>query len=345
LKYKDLKKSKITIHDLSKALGIDSSTISRALNDSPRVKPETKEKVRNLATELGYQKNQLASKLRSSKSNSIGVIVPRISRHFFSSVIAGIEETAYKLGYDVIICQSLDKLDRERKLMETMLSNRVDGVLVSLSMETDDFQHFEHYIDNDHPIVFFDRPCKVGEFTNVIIDDFQASFNATEHLINNGFKNIAHFSGPQLVQMYQNRRQGYEEALRKYNLEVRPEYVLESNLMVEDGTANAKKLLELPKIDAVFSANDMASFGAMKYLKDQGVKIPDDIAFVGFSDEPVSSYIDPPLSTIKQPDFEMGQTSANLLVKLINDEEPNSINKTIVLKAELIVRSSSEKKQ
>ena len=190
-------KGKITIHDISKALEIDSSTVSRALNNSPRVSKKTKTKILKKAKELGYQRNSLASKLRTNRSNTIGVIVPRISRHFFAAVISGIEETAYDAGYDVIICQSLDNYEREKKLVETLLANRVDGILISISMETTNYSHFKNYIDNGFPIIYFDRPCEVDKNTNVIINDFKASFEATEHLILNGCKNIVHFSGPQ----------------------------------------------------------------------------------------------------------------------------------------------------
>ena len=192
-----MKKGKITIHDISKELGINSSTVSRALNNSSRVTQKTKDKILSKAAELGYQRNSLASKLRTNKTNTIGVIVPRISRQFFSSVISGIEETAYDAGYEVIICQSLDNLEREQKLIETLLSNRVDGILISVSTQTLGKDDFNNCKQNETPIIFFDRPYNVEENTNVIIDDFKAGFEATEHLILNGCKNIVHFSGPQ----------------------------------------------------------------------------------------------------------------------------------------------------
>ena len=200
-----MKNKKATIHDIARALNIDSSTVSRALNNSLRVTQKTKDKVIAKANELGYQRNHLASNLRKSKTYTLGVIVPRISRHFFSSAIAGIEETAYQAGYNVVICQSLEELDREKKIAETLLANRVDGVLISISMETNNYEHLLALRQRNIPIVFFDRHCDIPDSSNVLIDDFHAGFNATEHLILNGSKHIVHFSGTQNLDIYRNR--------------------------------------------------------------------------------------------------------------------------------------------
>lgn len=338
-----MSKSKATIHDISKELGIDSSTVSRALNDSDRVSKKTKEKILAKAAELGYQRNSLASKLRTNKSNTIGVIVPRISRHFFASVIAGIEQTAFDAGYDVIICQSLESLEREKKLMQTMLSNRVDGVLISISMETENASHFQEYKNDGFPIIFFDRSFQITENTNVIIDDFKASFDATEHLIRVGCKNLVHFSGPQTIELYRNRKKGFIAALEKNNLLVVKEHILESRLMKEDGATLAEKTLKLSSIDGIVSANDTAAIGAMQFLKEKGVKIPEDIAVIGFSNEPISAVIEPSLSTINQPDFEMGKVATTLLFEQIKKNVENTGKQTKVLVSQLIIRNSSKK--
>ncbi|SDX61934.1 transcriptional regulator, LacI family [Lutibacter oricola] len=334
-------KGKITIHDISKELGIDSSTVSRALNNSPRVSKKTKEKISAKAKELGYQRNSLASKLRTNKTHTIGVIIPRISRHFFASAIAGIEETAYDAGYDVIICQSLDSYEREQKLIETLLANRVDGIIISISMETTNYNHLDRYKANGFPMIFFDRPCETEKNTNVIIDDFQASFEVTEHLIFNGYKNIVHFSGPQTNLLYQNRCKGYKAALKKHKYPIRKEYIIESKLMEEDGIENAKKALNLPNVDAIYSANDMAAISAMQYLKSQNIKIPEQIAFAGFSNEPVSAVIEPSLTTVNQPSFEMGKVATNILFDQLNNNTRE--NKTTILEPTLIIRNSSSK--
>ena len=339
-----MKKANITIHDISKALGIDSSTVSRALNNSPRVSQKTKDKIASKANEMGYQRNSLASKLRTNKTHSIGVIVPRISRHFFSSVIAGIEETAFDAGYDVIICQSLESFEREKKLMETLTSNRVDGILISISMQTTSYDHFIEYQKQGFPILFFDRHCDLAHSTNIIIDDYKISFEATEHLIQQGCKNIVHFSGPSTLVMYVKRTNGYKAALVKYGIPVREEYILESQLMQEDGIVLAKKILELPKVDAVFSGNDTAAISAMQYLKANGVQIPKDIAFVGFSNEPISAVMEPSLTTIKQPDFEMGKIATTLLFEQIENKSMHPKSQVKILEPELVIRNSSRKK-
>lgn len=345
MQLKTMKNNNITIHDISKALDIDSSTVSRALNNSPRVSKKTKEKIISKANEMGYQRNSLASKLRTNKSHSIGVIVPRISRHFFSSVISGIEETAFDAGYDVIICQSLENFQREKKLMETLTSNRVDGILISISMETIAIEYFKEYQKQGFPLLFFDRPCDIANSTNVIIDDFKISFEATEHLIAEGYKNIAHFSGPQGLQLYQNRTNGYKAALEKNDIPVRDNYILESHLMQDDGIFLAQKILELSEVDAVFSSNDTSAISAMQYLKEKGKRIPEDIAFVGFSNEPIAAVIEPSLTTIKQPDFEMGKVASLLLFEQIKNKSGNNQNLTKVLLPELIIRNSSKNKQ
>ena len=264
---------RITIHDIAKILNIDSSTVSRALNNSPRVTEKTKKRIIAKAIELGYQRNDLASNLRKNKSNTLGVIVPRISRHFFSSAIAGIEETAYKLGYNVIICQSLEQLEREQNNINTLLSNRVDGVLVSISMETENYDHFKGLKQRQIPFVFFDRHCNIPETSSVLIDDFKAGFEATEHLILQGCTTIVHFSGPLHLEIYKNRFEGYKAALLKYQLVFNEELLFTSKLMEQDGMDNVAKMLSLPyQVDGIFSANDVAAISAMQQLKRKGIK-------------------------------------------------------------------------
>lgn len=339
-----MKKNKITIHDIANALNIDSSTVSRALNDSSRVTKKTKSKILEKAKELGYQRNLLASNLRKNVTNTIGVVVPRISRHFFSSAIQGIEETAYKAGYNVMICQSLEQLEREKNILETLSANRVDGVLISISMETTNYDHLDCLKKGDIPFVFFDRHCNIQESNNVLIDDFKSGFEATEHLIKKGCKQIAHFSGPQELEIYKNRFNGYVSALKAHNISFDNNYVFSSRLMEEDGVNNAKKILKSNiSFDGIFSANDVAAIGAMKYLKCEGVKIPEDIAIVGFSNEPISNVIDPSLTTINQPGMEMGVIATNLLLEQVKNSSGLPEAKTIILDSNLIERNSSKK--
>lgn len=334
--------SKVTIHDIAAILNIDSSTVSRALNNSPRVAKKTKDKIIEKATELGYQRNHLASNLRKSKTFTLGVIVPRISRHFFSSAIAGIEETAFKAGYTVIICQSLESLEREQSIVETLLANRVDGVLVSISMETKNYDHLLGLKQRNIPYVFFDRHCNIKENSNVVIDDFDAAFKATQHLINQKSTTIAHFAGPQNLEIYKNRFKGYKSALEKNNIVFKEELVFTSSLMESDGVINAQKMMSLPyKIDGLFCANDVIAIGAIKYLKEINIKIPEDIAIVGFSNESISSVIEPALSTINQSGLEIGETATNLLLNKIANKTTLQNHETIIVKTSLIERKSS----
>ena len=334
------KTEQITIHDIARALNIDSSTVSRALNDSPRVSSKTKQRILEKATELGYQRNSLASNLRTNKTNTIGVIVPRISRNFFSSVISGIEDTAQEAGYNVIICQSFESLEREKKIMETLMANRVDGILISISMHTVNYDHLKPYLNLGGSIVFYDRPCHFENCSSISINDYKASFQATEHLIQNGCKNIVHFSGPQLIDLYKNRKQGYVDALKKYGLDFNEAYCLESKLSEEDGVIFAKKILEMGHIDGIYSSNDTAAISAVQYLKSQGVNIPKDIAVVGFNNDPISSVIEPGLTTINQPDFEMGKMASTLLINHIENKKTKPESK--VLDIELVIRNSSK---
>lgn len=336
----DMKNTKPTIHDISKVLNIDSSTVSRALNNSPRVSKKTKDLILKKAEELGYQKNTLASNLRTSKTNTIGVIVPRISRNFFSSVISGIEETGYKGGYNVVIGQTFDNLEREQKLVSTFLSNRVDGLLISISMETTDYEHLENYKKNGGPIVFYDRPVTLKDCPSITINDFEASYKATKHLILKGCKNIVHFSGIQKINLYKNRKEGYFAALKEYNIPIREEYVFEAKLSEEDGIEFAKRILKMKHIDGIYSANDTAAISAIQYLKSNGIKIPKDISVVGFNNDPISAVIEPSLTTINQPDFEMGTIACSLLINLIENKNTHVENLSKVLTTELIVRNS-----
>lgn len=340
-----MENNSITIHDIAKSLEIDSSTVSRALNNSDRVSVKTKNKIVEKANELGYQRNLLASNLRKKKTNTIGVIVPRISRHFFSSAISGIEETAFKEGYSVIICQSLEQLKREENLINTLTANRVDGLIMSISMETTNYDHLEGLSKSGTPVLIFDRHCDLPEHNNVLLDDFQGAFEATTHLINQGCKKIVHFSGPSNLKVYQNRLKGYKAALEKNNIDFQEEFVLNSRLMEKDGTALAKKVLALSeKIDGIFSANDVAAISAMQYLKKAGVRIPQDIAMVGFSNEPISAVIEPALSTIDQSGSKMGKIATELLLKQIKNKSRMANPETVVIKPSLIIRESSNRK-
>lgn len=336
---------KVTIHEIAKILNIDSSTVSRALTGSDRVSEKTKKRVLEKAKELGYRPNLLASNLRQNKSNTIGVVVPRISRHFFSTTISGIEEMAYNRGFNVVISQSLEKLNRERKIVNNLFSNRVDGILISVSMETERSPHLSVLEQSGLPIVFFDRHCPDMKDSNrVLVDDFNGAYKAVKHLIENNCKKIVHFAGPQTLEIYKNRFAGYKKALADSGIVYDEDLVLISNLLQDDGIKMAKQLLDAhPHFDAIFAANDMAAIGAMKYLKTIGKRIPEDIALVGFSNEPISEMMEPTLTTLDQFGFKIGKISCELLLNKIQSKNDVSESKTIILKPKLILRESSQK--
>lgn len=336
-----MNQKKVTIHDISRVLGIDSSTVSRALNDSDRVTKKTKELILNKAKELGYQRNILASNLRTNKTQTIAIVLPRISRYFFATVIAGIEETAQEKGFNVVICQSLDSYEREKKIIHNLISNRVDGILISIAMETTNYEHLESFQSLGNPIVFFDRPCHLDNSVNITIDNYTTSFKATEHLILKGCKHIAHFSGKQNIDLYKQRKEGYLGALQKYQIPIDENLIFESNLSEEDGVIMAKKMLENPEIDGLYSSNDTAAISAIQYLKTQGKKIPQDIAVVGFNNDPIAAIIEPSLTTVNQPGFEIGKIAANQLILQI--ENKTSQNNSLILNSELIIRDSSNR--
>ncbi|QLE00959.1 LacI family DNA-binding transcriptional regulator [Galbibacter sp. BG1] len=339
-----MKKNKPTIHEIAKLLKIDSSTVSRALNDSNLVTQKTKDKVLKKAKEIGYQRNLLASNLRKSKSNTIGVIVPRISRHFFSSTIAGIEEAAYAHGYNVVIAQSMEKLEREKRIVGNLISNRVDGVLISVSMETVDSEHLKKFDESNIPLVFFDRSLSDIDSSKVLIDDYKASLEATEHLINIGCRNIAHLSGPKNLNIYKNRLKGYKAALKLNDIPFDRDLVFTSTLNQEDGYELAGKILNYKKkVDGIVSANDLAAIGAMKKIKEAGKSVPKDVAVVGFSNEPMSAVIEPALSTVDQSGYDIGKIACNLLIDSLKEGKSNVTAKTVTLSPTLIKRQSTSR--
>jgi len=330
---------KITIHDISKSLGIDSSTVSRALNNSNRVTPKTKEKVLAKAEELGYRRNILAANLRKQHSMIIGVVVPKISDNFFSNVISGIEEVASENGYHVFIAQSLEGLDREIKSLNNLVAYQVDGVLVSISMETKEGKHFSSLEKTKMPLVFFDRYLCGEENTTVSIDDEKAAYEATKHLISTGCRNIAHLAGKQNIKIYTDRLKGYQKALLEEGLKPSENYIITSPLTENDGFEKIQSISK--EIDAIFSSNDHAAIGAMKYLKSIGKRIPEDISIIGFSNEPISEYTEPALSTIDQSSIEMGRKACKFLLDRIKNYETHK-NKKLMLKSSLILRGSTK---
>lgn len=340
------KKPSITIHDIAKKLNISASTVSRALNDNPRISKATKEKIKALALELGYEPNTIASNLRNQKTNTIGIVVPLINRHFFSSFISGVEEVAFSAGYNVIISQSNDLLEKEKKIVRSLFSNRVDGLIASLSMQTDEFDHFQMFTNKNIPLVFFDRVVPQLRANKIVVDDFALGFKATQHLIDQGYKRIAHLAGPTVLNTYHGRMEGYVSALKKNKLPVEKDLIIYNRLTRMDGEEAIKKLLALPSPpDAAFCGNDTSALSMIVYMKKIGIQIPQDFGIIGFSNEPFSEVVTPSISTMKQPAFEMGVKAAELLIQEIENKGKTRKYKTITMPTELVIRESSFRKQ
>ncbi len=331
-----------TIIDIAKKLKISPSTVSRALNDYPDINEETKKQVKQLAKKLNYLPNQIARSLKSSKTNVIGVIVPEIKHDFFSSAISGIEEAAYHSGYTILVCQSNESYEREVINTNALIHQRVAGFIVSISQTTTNGDHFQALIERKIPLVFFDRAFSKVPVYKILIDDEKSSITAVTHLIERGHKKIAYLSGPPAMNICKERLKGYKNALKKANLPVLNELVRYGGLQESDGYALMDTLLKEKLIpDAIFAVNDPVAIGAFQRIKESGLKIPGDIAIVGFSNNKITSLIDPPMTTVNQPSFEMGKKAAEILIDMIEGRIKSNQNKTVVFEAELIVREST----
>lgn len=339
------KKKAITIHDLAKELNVSASTVSRALRGHPTIGKQTIAAVKKLAKKRGYRPNRVAANLRKQHSHSIGILVPRINRPFISSLIYGAEETAREAGYQVIIAQSHDKLELEKDDVQTLFDSRVSGLVVSLAMETENYEHFNLFLDNNIPIVFVDRIPEGLKCHKIAVNNYKAGYNATIHLIEQGCKRIAHFSGASHQNVYKERLKGYIQALQDHEIEVDESIILKGKVLSADEAVNLTKyLLDLPNPpDGIFSANDTAAVSAIQYAKSVGVSIPDQLAVIGFNNDPLSLIIDPPLSTIEYPAVELGKLAVEKALELIEGKGQSQLisDQTLELNTELIVRGSS----
>ncbi|MFW5656148.1 MAG: LacI family DNA-binding transcriptional regulator [Bacteroidota bacterium] len=339
-----MKKTQVTIHDIARELNVSASTVSRALADHPRISKSTKDRIRKLAVKLNYSPNVIASSLRRGKGNIIGIIVPNINRHFFSNVIESIEREAGTAGYNVMICQSQEQYLKEVSHVQTMLNARVDGIITSISTETSDFSHFRAVIERGIPLIFFDRVVKSLSVSYVELDDYKGAYEAVSHLIDEGCKRIAFFGGPQHINIYNNRRQGYIDALLEHKLDIQSNIVFENVLNRAKGyEATASLFTSKNPPDAIFSASDFSALGAILYLKENGIRVPEDVAVAGFANEPFTSLTDPSITTVDQQAVKIGRLAASLFLEQVLDEHPFSVIRQEQVQPELIIRQSSVK--
>lgn len=338
---------RVTISDIAKNLNTTPATVSRALKDHPRISKETKARILAYAEEVGFQINKVASSLRSGKTHVIGVMIPSALINFFGSVVHGIESLANDAGYTILIYQTNEKREYEVKGLDTFLSARVDGILVSLSKETKDYAHFEEVKKKGIPIAFFDRTNEQIGISSIVVDDFKGGFMATEHLIQNGYKKIAHISGPLHIKGFQDRFLGYKSALQKYNIPYDANLLYKGDISIEAGIAGVNHFhAEGIDFDGIFAIEDFTALGALKQLKALNYRIPEDVGLIGFANENFGEFVTPTMSSIDQQTIKMGKEAFKLILDLIEAKEKNNTleEKKIILDPIPVFRASTNPK-
>ena len=334
-----------TILDIARELNIAVATVSRALNDHPAVKDTTRKAVQQMAKKLNYHPNKIATSLRLGRSKIVGVIIPSAEINFFGSVIHGIEKVMSENGYNVIIYQSNELYEFEKKGVETFLRSQVEGVLASISKNTINLDHYAALKKRNVPLILFDRANDSLGVPSVVVDDYQGAFNATRHLIEQGCVRIAHIGGQQHVTIFNQRLRGYIDALNVHNIPVDDNLIVYGKVSIESGRECMNQLFS-QNIDAIFAVEDFTALGAIQSIKSANKKIPGDIAIVGFANEAFGEYITPSLSTVNQQTVHMGEEAAKLFFETRNNKEwPKIPSPKLVLQPELICRQSSTRKK
>lgn len=335
---------KVTIYDLAKRLNVSPGTVSRSLNDHASISKKTKNKVLTLANELGYRTNKFAANLRNQKSNTLGVIVPKLNSYFMSTVLAGIESAASSEGYNLIISQSLESEAKEIANTKTLFDSGVDALLVSLAYETTNYDHFDIFTNRKIPLLFFDRVLDLNNCTTILINNEAAGFDATEHLIKQNCINILHISGSFTRTVYRERYLGFKKALEKHNLLFSKHQLLETDLDPTKIEDIIQHIIKSPKkIDGIFVANDTIAVQCIKELQKINYKIPGDIKVIGFNNNPISEIINPSLTTINYPGYEMGVLAGQSIINHLNGNINLQSANSIILKHKLIIRESTLK--
>ena len=336
-----MKSHLISINDIAKALGISPSTVSRALKDHPDISTETKRIVQQYASEVNYRPNALALSLKTQRSFTLGLIIPQIVHHFFSSIISGIEELAYSKGYRLIICQSNEDFNREVINTQVLFDHRVDGILISQSKTTYDSGHFKDLIDSGIPLVFFDRICETLATDRILTDDLGGSYLATSQLIEKGARKILHLSSPGHLQIGRLRTEGFLKAIADNGLNIDDQKILQCDTREEVFALKDNILETASEIDGIFAVNDFTAIAAMQIIQMAGYKIPEDIKVVGFGNDPIASIAYPALTTIEQDGFRIGNTAVDILLKRIENPTTFIDFQNIVIPVKLFLRESS----
>jgi DNA-binding LacI/PurR family transcriptional regulator len=326
---------KTTIVDIAHELDLSPSTVSRALNGIGRMNENTRQQILGLAKQWGYHPNPHAQRLKQTKTSTIGLIVPELTHHFYSRIIKGVDSVLDEIGFQQIICVSNEEYEKERKAAITLLNARVDGLLVALSHETNNFDHLQELVNADIPIVFLDRMCEEIEAPYVMTDDFEGAKMATEFIIEKGSRSVAFMKGPENISTSFSRFMGYKEALKKNNIQFKDELIIKHGPEIE---SQVIRLLRDYIIDGLFAHSDYHAFQAMEIIMKYGYKIPQNIQIVGYADEPLASYTTPKISTIKQPAFEIGRIGMELLLSEIESGEKGEPR---ILPTELVIRQTT----
>lgn len=335
---------KVTIYDIAERLNISAATVSRALNNNQRVSSSTRELVSKVAFEMNYEPNGLASALRRGKSKTVGVIVPRVNSYFFGNIIRGIEDELYPLGYKVIISQTHENEERQIENIQALLNAQIDGVFLSITKQTRDLSIFKRVLEQEIPLVFFDRKVDIEGVSTVTLDDYRGGYMATEHLIKQGCSKIAHLTGDLNLNIYKDRFEGYKQALIDNNLIYNKDFYVDTANNIQGGRNAVNKLLNLKeKPDAFTSTSDLVSLGIIQELKERKYKIPEDFCVVGFSNEPFTKFMELSISSIEQNPIEMGEHVAKVFLEQIRQKSKKNIKRKLILSPELIVRKSSNK--
>ena len=329
--------------EIAKKLGVSVSTVSRALKDSPELHEETKRKIVEMAKEMNYQPNLLAQSLRISRTKTLGVIVPEITSHFFASCISGIQDHANSRGYNVMICQSNESIDQEIANIKTLVASQVDALLISLSRETNHYEHLFELYNREIPFVLFDRVQEDIPVSKVTFNDAGGAYQVSNHLLETGCRSIVYVSGPEDLYISKKRKEGYLKALQEYGMEENPDFVKVSDLTEKDNIRIAQEIADMdPLPDAVFCMIDPVAVDVLTYWKSIGLKVPEQVALAGFTNNPTSAVVEPPLTTVSQPGYEMGKLAVSHLLDQLDglaSDDPISI----VLDTTLVPRKSSQK--
>lgn len=331
----------VTIYDVAKALDISPSTVSRGLKDHPHIRKETVKKIKAAADRMGYRRNTFASNLRLRRTNTLGLLVPRLNSYFMSTVIAGIEKVTNEQGYGLIISVSQESVSHEIAGVHTLFNSRVDGLMVSLASDTSNFDHFNVLYKKNIPVIFFDRVYICPGCLNVVIDNVRAGYEVTSHLIEQGCRRIVHVSGSLQRNVYADRHEGYRNALRDAAISYNKQRLILSDLSREAASETVKEILKMnPLPDGIFTSNDTSAVQIMIGLQEAGLKIPEDICVAGFNNEPVTQVVRPNLTTVDYPAAVIGEIVANALINTLKNK-PQGESNTIIVDHKLIVRESS----